>query len=585
MKFLRNFLASILGTLFAFGIVFIMFLILASLASVEETKKVKENSILQLKLEYPLVDYAGNDASDPFAGLFEQQVGLDEILHAIAVAKEDDNIRGISIENSFFMGGLSQAKAVRDALLDFKSSGKFVYAYGDFFFQKDYYVASVADSIFINPVGMVEFKGLSAEVLYLKELQEKSGVKIEVVRHGKYKSAVEPFLADEMSESNREQMQELLGSLWESMLTDIAETRGLSPDELNELASSRAGRMPKQAWAAGLVDGTQYRDEYLALLLDKSGRDADDDLREVNLEDYREIAKKKRLYEGEDEIAVVFAQGEILYAEGGPDMIGQEIMVNTLRKVREDEDIKAVVLRVNSPGGSALVSDIIWREIELTKAVKPVVVSMGDVAASGGYYIACGADKIFAEPTTITGSIGVFGTLPNIHELSDDIGINAEQVYTNPDAADYSVFEPLSEQYRELVREDVEHIYETFLHRVSEGRGLPVTVVDSLAQGRVWSGTAAQEAGLVDEVGGLDEALAAAAELAGVDGFDLKKYPKYKSGFTRLMEDLGGAEGKHLESALKQELGPEIYGVLRELRTGKKSAGVQARLPFTLSIR
>lgn len=585
MKFLRNFLASILGTLFAFGIIFVMFLIFASLASVEEPSRVKENSVLQLQMEYPLVDYAGNDASDPFAGLFEQRVGLDEVLHAIAVAKDDDDIRGISIENNFFMGGLSQAKAVRDALLDFKASGKFIYAYGDFFFQKDYYLSSVADSVFINPVGMVEFKGLAAEVLYMKELQEKSGVKIEVVRHGKYKSAVEPFLSDEMSASNREQIQELLGSLWGSMLDDIAMSRKLERETLDEIASSRSGRMPAQALQAGLVDGLSYRDEYKALLLEASGRDADDDLHGVTLDDYREVAKKKRLYKGDDEVALLFAQGEILYAEGGPDMIGQEIMVNTIRKIREDEDIKAVVLRVNSPGGSALVSDIIWREIELTKAVKPVVVSMGDVAASGGYYIACGADRIFAEPTTITGSIGVFGTLPNIHELADDIGVNAEQVYTNPEAADYSIFEPLSEQYREVVRAEVENIYETFLQRVAEGRSMPISKVDSLAQGRVWSGIDAQRAGLVDEIGGLDEAVAAAAELAEMETYKLKKFPRYKSNFTRLMEDLGAAESKQLEQTLKNELGPDLYGILKELRTSNDQPGVKARLPFTLNIR
>ncbi|MDC6350051.1 signal peptide peptidase SppA [Zeaxanthinibacter sp. PT1] len=585
MNFLRNLLASILGTLMALGIIFVMFLILVSLASAEDAVTVKKDSVLELNLEYPISDYTGNDAADPFAGLFEQNMGLDEIIHAIQVAADDDKIKGISIRSNMLMAGLSQIKAMRDALEDFKESGKFVYAYGDFYMQPDYYLASVADSVFLNPVGMMDFRGLSAEVLYLKSLQEKSGVKIEVIRHGKYKSAVEPFMSDNMSESNRQQLEELLGSLWSEMVDDIARSRQLDVTALNTIADTLGARMPEYAIANGMIDGTRYYDEYEAMLKGETGTDIDDDQNYVSMADYMEDAKKKKIYKGEDEVAVIFAQGEIFYGEGGPDIIGQEIMTEALVKAREDDDIKAVVLRVNSPGGSALVSDIIWREVELTKAVKPVVVSMGNVAASGGYYIAAGADEIFAEPTTITGSIGVFGTVPNISELAEDIGINAEQVGTNKNSVEYSLFEPMTDDFREVVQESIEEVYQTFLSRVAAGRNMSMAQVDSLAQGRVWSGVDAERLGLVDALGGLDMAINRAAELAELTEFSVKKYPKFKSGFARLMEDLGGAESRITEAALKAEIGEELYGILQEVRRAGRTKGVQARLPYSLNIK
>ncbi|MDP2525572.1 MAG: signal peptide peptidase SppA [Maribacter dokdonensis] len=586
MKFLRNFLASILGSLFAFGILFVMFLIFVSLvSSSEDAVAVKDNSILELQLQRPISDYTGSNELDPFAGIFEESQGLDEIIHAIEVAKNDDRIKGISINNNFIIAGLAQTQAIRRSLEDFKAEGKFIYAYADFFMQRDYYLASVADSVFINPVGVLDFKGLSTEVLYYKELQEKSGVKMEVIRHGKYKSAVEPYLENNMSEANRSQLTALLQSLWNSMVTDIAETRSISESDLNVIADTLGGRTPNFAKLSGLVDDVVFYDQYENKLANALELKKDEKINYSSLDDYVKYSNKKTLKTGDDKIAVVFAQGEIFYGEGGPNIIGQGIINEALIKAREDDKVKAIVLRVNSPGGSALTSDIIWREVELAKKVKPVIVSMGNVAASGGYYIAAGANKIFAEPTTITGSIGVFGTVPNLTELADNVGINAEQVGTNKNAVEYSLFEPMQESFKNQVQESIEETYETFLQRVSQGRGMTMAQVDSVAQGRVWSGTEALEIGLVDELGNLDDAISAAAEMAEIDTYGVKKFPKYKSGFERFMEDLEGASVKIKENLLKDEIGEEAYQVLKELQSFKKQSGVQARMPFALDIK
>ncbi|MFV1448063.1 signal peptide peptidase SppA [Maribacter sp. HS] len=586
MKFLRNFLASILGSLFAFGILFVMFLIFVSLvSSSEDAVAVKDNSILELQLQRPISDYTGSNELDPFAGIFEESQGLDEIIHAIEVAKNDDRIKGISINNNFIIAGLAQTQAIRRSLEDFKAEGKFIYAYADFFMQRDYYLASVADSVFINPVGVLDFKGLSTEVLYYKELQEKSGVKMEVIRHGKYKSAVEPYLENNMSEANRSQLTALLQSLWNSMVTDISETRSISESDLNVIADTLGGRTPNFAKLSGLVDDVVFYDQYENKLANALELKKDEKINYSSLDDYVKYSNKKTLKSGDDKIAVVFAQGEIFYGEGGPNIIGQGIINEALIKAREDDKVKAIVLRVNSPGGSALTSDIIWREVELAKKVKPVIVSMGNVAASGGYYIAAGANKIFAEPTTITGSIGVFGTVPNLTELADNVGINAEQVGTNKNAVEYSLFEPMQESFKNQVQESIEETYETFLQRVSQGRGMTMAQVDSVAQGRVWSGTEALEIGLVDELGNLDDAISAAAEMAEIDTYGVKKFPKYKSGFERFMEDLEGASVKIKENLLKDEIGEEAYQVLKELQSFKKQSGVQARMPFALDIK
>lgn len=587
MKFLRNLLAAIIGTLIAFGIVFVMFFVFVSLiGNSEDSISIKKNSVLELQLQQPISDYVGDNTFDAFTGgLFQQAQGLDEILHAITVAKDDDDITGISLNNNFILAGLAQTQAIRKALKEFKKSGKFVYAYADFYAQKDYYLASIADSVFMNPVGVLDFKGLSSEVLFFKDFQEKTGIKLEVIRHGKYKSAVEPFIANEMSEANRTQIKELIGSLWNSMVGDISDARNIVPHDLNVIADTLGGRTPEYALQSALIDGVVFYDQYEDKLKRAVDPVLDEDLNVVTLAEYVIRSNKKIINTGADKIGVVFAQGEILYGEGGPDIIGQGIITEAIRDARDDKNIKAIVLRVNSPGGSALTSDIIWREVELAKAKKPVVVSMGNVAASGGYYIAAGADKIFAEPTTITGSIGVFGAVPNLTGLAKDIGINAEQVGTNKNSVEYSLFEPMTDDFRNLVQNGIESTYDTFLKRVSQGRNISMATADSLAQGRVWSGVDAQRIGLVDTLGNLEDAIAEAAQMAKLKEYGIKKFPKYKTGFERLMEDLGGAGAKAKQDFIEQEIGIEAYSVLKQVKAAMEQKGIQARMPFVLHIK
>lgn len=585
MKFLRNLLAAILGCLIAFGIFFFMFFIfIALIGSGENDKVIEDETILEFELDKIVFDYNGKDPSDPFASLLEEGIGMDEILHAIAVAKADTRIKGISLKPAFIQTGLAQTQELRRAISDFKTSGKFVYAYGDFYTQKDYYLASAADSIFLNPQGVMEYKGLASEILYLKELQEKTGIKMEVVRHGKYKSAVEPFLSNEMSEENRSQISELLFSLWEVMNTEIATSRNKKTEELNLVADTLGARLPKMAVATGLVDALQYLDEYDNLLKSKLGLGADAEIPIVSIKDYSKAVRGRNTKTGKDKIAIIYAQGEILYGEGDRSFIGQGNLTKALRKARTDKDIKAVVMRVNSPGGSSMVSDMIWREVELTKATKPVVVSFGNVAASGGYYIAAAANKIFAEPTTITGSIGVFGTIPNFHELATNVGINAEQVTTHAQALEYSPFEPMQEAFRMQILESIEQTYDTFLGRVAEGRNMTKSAVDSIAQGRVWSGVDALNNGLIDELGSLDDAIKAAANLAQIENYGIRKYPKFKSELSRMLEDLGGAKAMIRDEIIKEELGDLLYQSLKSLKPSAKPDYIQAKMPFEIQI-
>ena len=586
MNFLRNFLASILGSLVAFAIIMGMFFIfLILMGNAEDGVVVKKNSILEIGFTMPILDYVGKDEADPFAGLWASEIGLDEIIHAIKVAKEDGDIEGISITTSFLQAGMAQTREIREALLDFKASGKFIMAHSDFYSQKDYYLASVADEVYVNPVGALDFKGLATEVLYYKDLQEKTGIKMEVIRHGKYKSAVEPFLSNTMSEENRTQLKELLTSIWNVMLDDVSASRKISRPDLNTIADTLGGRTPKLAVASGLLDGTLHFDQYEGLLKEKVGVGEDEELNYVSLMDYVQKSNRQKIQTGTDKVAVIYAQGEIFFGEGGKDQIGQGLIVDALQKATKNENVKAIVFRVDSPGGSALVSDIIWREMQLAKKVKPVVVSFGNVAASGGYYIGVGGDKIFAEPTTITGSIGVFGTIPNINELAKNVVINAEQVGTNKNSVDYSLFEPMSDSFRKVVLESIEETYGTFLERVAQGRNMTVAQVDSLAQGRVWSGVDAKANGLVDELGNLDDAIAAAAEMAGLESYGIRQYPKYKTDFERFMEDLGGMKAKIGQEMIQEEIGTEAYQMLKEFKDLSKQEGIQAKMPYSLNIK
>ncbi len=587
MKFLRNLLASILGTLVAFGICFFMILLLAALAGTEDKGVyVPNNAVLELRLNEPIKDYGGKYSFRDLDFSFEKYNGLNNIIDAIAYAKTDNKIKGISINTNFIIAGYAQIQALRRALEDFKTSGKFVYAYGDLLLQKDYYLASVADSVFLNPVGQLDFRGLSSEVLYFKDFQEKSGVKMEVVRHGKYKSAVEPYLENTMSDENREQISELLLSIWEAITNDIAKSRNIATQKLNEIADNLSARTPVLAKNNQLIDAVAYLDEYEDRLKEALHQSTNKDLNYIGIEKYAEYAAKKKRFRSKNKIAVLYAQGEILYGMGGDQIIGQDLMIKAIRDAGNDNNVKAIVLRVDSPGGAAIVADIIWRELEIAKQSKPVVVSMGNVAASGGYYIAAGAHKIYAEPTTVTGSIGVFSTIPNIEGLANKLGINAEQVATHKQAVGYSLFEPMSDDFRNYIEEGNEDTYTTFLERVASGRNIPVDSVHAIAQGRVWSGAHAKKIGLVDELGGLEDAIQEAANLANVENFTIVNYPEYETSIEEFLERLSGFPIiSTKKDKLINEIGHEAYMLLQQLKLMTQQKGVQARLPYTLNIK
>ncbi len=589
MKFLKNILAAFLGIAIFFGALFLLFIGIAAIFGSGNDSKivVKNDSILKIHLDQPLKDYGGKFEFVDFGQAYQEYNGLSSLLYAIEQAKNDPNISAISIESKGANAGLAQLKALRDQLADFKTSGKKVYAYSDYFSQKDYYISSVADHIMMNPVGELEFKGLSSEILYYKKLQEKTGIKMEVIRHGKYKSAVEPFLADKMSDANREQIGALITSIWDNMLEDIATDRQLDNTTLNSIADSLNARNPELAVANKLVDQIGYYDQYTEALLAASGQETDAEPEYITLQEYAtSVGEQKPTHYKKDKVAVVYAQGDIMYTEGDENVIGPKIIIESLKKAREDDKIKAIVLRVNSPGGSALASELIWREVELTKAIKPVIVSMGNLAASGGYYIACNADLIVAEPNTITGSIGVFGAIPNFKKLADNMGINAEQVTTNAQSEGYSPFEPISDSFKNVITESIENIYSTFVQHVADGRGMTFAAVDSIAQGRVWTGTDALKNGLVDELGGLDVAIQRAAEKAAITDYATKEYPVYKKDIKELLSKLGGLPFLDSRATiLKEELGAENYELLQTIKELSQNKGVQVRLPYKIAIK
>ncbi|WP_294820044.1 signal peptide peptidase SppA [uncultured Flavobacterium sp.] len=590
MQFLKNVLSTLVG-LFLFCFLFFMLILLIGVAagsSDKDTVQVKDNSVIELDLSKVTEDYSGSFYNDEYSFLdSEPKEGLTDVLKAIKAAKDDKRIKGISITNNMSLLGIAQLKSLRDQLEDFKTSKKFVVAYADNYSQSDYYLNSVADTIYLNPIGEVDFKGLSSEVMFFKDLQEKTGVKMEVIRHGKYKSAVEPFLANEMSPENREQISSMLNSIWSSVAGDIAKSRKISPDSLNSIAENLNGRTPELAKQHRLVDKIGYEDEYRNGIKKALKLKKDEDYNSVDILDYVSATALDDLFsDAKDDIAIIYAQGEITGGEGGLTNIGEDPMRESFKAALEDDRVKAIVLRVNSPGGSALTSELIWREVELAKKKKPVVVSMGNYAASGGYYIACGANRIFAEPGTITGSIGVFGVLPNFTELSTRVGIHTEQVSTHSNASGYSVFTPLKPTTREVIQQSVENIYTTFVNRVATGRKMSFEQVDAIAQGRVWTGAEALEKGLVDELGGLDDAVKHAAKLAKIKTYRTVDFPEYEIDFEKLFAGLTGMPfAKSKEEFIKEEVGEQNYQMIDRIRRVSQLRGVQAIMPYEINIR
>jgi protease-4 len=583
MNFFKSFLASLLGTFVAMGLVAIFFFMgiaaVATSLNFEQSGStwIKENSVLDLDLNTDVKDRS--PVYNPLEGLSDfdsGMIGMDEIIGSIKKAKEDEKIKGIKLHTGSIGSGWAQAREIRNALEEFKTSGKFIYAYSDYMSQKGYYVSSVADSIFMNPMGMMQLKGLSSEVLYYQDFQNQYGVKMEVIRHGKYKSAVEPYLQDHMSDENRIQIQSLLDAVWETLRDEVAQSRGIAPATLDALADDLVINDSEEALAQGMIDGLVYEDDFENKIKAALKIDSKEDLEGV---DIGEINVQIQEYDKEitDRIAIVYAQGPIFNTEGSEDIIGKDAINKAFDEILESKKIKAVVLRVDSPGGDALTSEIILNASRALKGEKPLVVSMGNVAASGGYYIASLANRIFADPMTITGSIGVLAAFPNIRGMTDKIGINAEQVTTHENAMGYSVFEPISKGFKKSTTSSIEKIYHTFKSRVAEGRSLSMETVEEIAQGRVWSGKDAVEIGLVDTLGGLQEAIAAAAELAELDKYNLVDYPKYEEDFeSMLLGAFSQAQAKLLQHPLEKYTAEFI-----EL---SRLEGIQTRIPYSIKM-
>jgi len=584
MKFLGNVIATVIGIfvfimLFFFGVIFI-----GVVFGGDDSVSVKSDSVIELNLKEIKNDYAGK-YKDPWVSVFSDKkgIGLTDVINAIEAAKTDDNIKGISILNDESSLGLAQYKDLRNALESFKKSGKYIWAYANTYSQKEYYLNSVANTIYLNPAGDLDFKGLSSEIMFFKDFQDKSGIHMEVIRHGKYKSAVEPFLENKMSDANREQITSLLNSIWATVSADISKSRNIPLPKLNEIANGLLARTPEMAKQQHLVDIIAYEDVYHDAIRRVLKVDKDEEYNKISILDYTQNHVTTALADtSSDQIAIIYAQGEIGSGEGDVNTIGEGSMRRSLEEARKNDDVKAIVLRIDSPGGSALTSDLIWREIEITKKVKPVVVSMGNYAASGGYYIACNANKIFAENNTITGSIGVFGILPNFSPLANKLGINSEQVKTHENSANYSPFLPVDEKFKAFTLEGVEKIYNTFVSHVAEGRHMTFAQVDSIAQGRVWSGTEALKIGLVDKIGGLNDAIAEAAKIAKVKKYSTQNYPEYEKTLNDLLGNLPFAKSK--EAFIKEEIGEENYLLIEQVKKLQKQKGVQAILPYGINI-
>ncbi|MGB0886976.1 MAG: signal peptide peptidase SppA [Vicingaceae bacterium] len=594
-QFFKFMFASMIGTFITIMIASIlcMFIFFAMLGGVisEATEgktnkiaKVEKNSILQLKLNKPITDRTSENPFENFdLNTMESKngVGLDKMLRAIEKAKTDDKIKGIYLDLSFIPAGMATLEELRAALIDFKTSKKWIVSYSEVYTQGSYYIASAADKIYVNPAGIVEHRGLATELMFFKNALEKLDVEMQIIRHGKFKSAVEPFMLEKMSDANREQMQLLLNTAWNSMTKKVAKSRGISVDKLNELADNMTIQNAKIAKKEGLVDELYYKDELLAELRKRLDIENDDEINAISLAKYAKTIKKKKGKKAHNQIAVVYAAGEINSGKSQNGSMGSETISKAIREARLDSNIKAIVLRVNSPGGSALASDVMWREVVLAKKAKPVIVSMGNVAASGGYYIACAADKIVADEKTITGSIGVFGVIPNAKGLMNNkLGITFDRAQTNKHAGLMSVFKPLTGEEKDIIQIGVEKIYDDFITKVAEGRGMTKEEVDAIGQGRVWMGKDALNIGLVDEIGGMDRAIEIAKEHAKLDDYEMVSYPKLKDPFEELMEELSlNIEARILNNALGNE--QKYY---KKLQNVTQQSGVMARMAFDIDI-
>lgn len=591
MKFSKVLLAAFLGTLIALVINFfvkvgVVSAMISGMSSDSETSTVvKPNSVLYMKLNYEITDRTVDNPFGSFNFSSQEMLessGLNEILRNIEHAKTDNNIKGIYLELSSTATSIATLQELRSKLAEFKESGKFIVCYGESYSQAVYYLATVADQIWLNPEGVIDFHGMSSQIMFYKHLLDKLDVKMQIVRgpNNRFKSAVEPYFLDKMSEANREQMEKLLGTLWGEILKGISESRGVSVEQLNQIADNlELMTDAKKALSYGLVDQLYYKDQVLAELKNLTG--SKDKINAVNNANYASSYKEKN--NSKNEVAVIYATGQIFDGKGSDDNIYSDDLSKVIRKAREDKDVKAIVLRVNSPGGSAVASAIIGRELDLTKEVKPIIVSMGNYAASGGYWISAKADYIFADPTTLTGSIGVFGTFPNMQGFfNNKLGLTFDVAKTNENADFGSVAQPLTDYQYTMLQKNVVKTYDDFTNRVAEGRGMTQSYVDSIGQGRVWAGADAIELGLVDQLGDMEDAIAYAAAKAGLgEDYKVTELPKEKDFFTRIMESMSGTN--ELDAALRQKMGV-YYQYFEGLENLQKNTGIQARMPFDMII-
>ena len=582
-QFLKFTLAAAAGLMLGVFSIIIIFSILAASGDSKEVQLDKPY-VLRLELNGEIQDRVEDMPFDlsEITGQDVNILGLNDILANIKKAKTDENIKGIYIEIGMISAGFATREEIRNALLDFKESGKFITTYSEIYTQGSYYLASVADYICMYPEGGMELRGLNSTIPFFTNALKKMGIEPQVIRHGKFKSAVEPFMLTEMSDENREQIETYMGSIWEHFLKNVASDRELTRDRLNEMAENLEIQTTEDAVRLGLVDSLFYRDQFQNHLANLMEQENYDDINFVSLKKYNKVKNENaRDKFKKEKVAVIYAQGEIQSGEGSETVIGSERISKAIRKARKDEKVKAIVLRVNSPGGSALASDVIWREMKLANEEKPVVVSMGDVAASGGYYIACASDKIYASPNTITGSIGVFGIMPNIEELmTDKIGITFDNVKTNKFADLGSVNRPLTQEEYDIIQKGVVDVYNTFTSKVAEGRDMSQENVDDIGQGRVWSGTNAMDINLIDEYGGLEAAVAGAAELAELEDYRIYELPEQKDPFQELLEQL---EEDMQTSWIKYQLGDQ-YKYYKTIQDIKHLKGVQARMPYQFVI-
>ena len=581
-NFVKYVLATVTGLVITIGLVVLLFLGIFSSMSQKKEVKIKDESVLHLKLNYSLKDRTEDDIMDIIGALqygMDKPVGLIALMNQIDHASTDPKIEGIFMDLTMIDAGYAKLTELRNAIIRFKESGKFVIAYSDLYVNSTYYLASAADKVYLNPKGTFLFNGMIADVMFIRGAMEKLGIEMQPIKRGKYKGAVEPFILDSLSTSNREQIDAYLNSIYNEFIKGIAEQRGIPFEELDHISDEMLVKLPIEAKKYNLVDDLLYRDEVYAVMNEHLEKETEDKINFVNPGKYASSIKKAG---ADGKIAVVFAEGGIVDGKGENDEIGAETFAAALRDIRLDDDIKAVVLRINSGGGSALASEIIWREAELLRKVKPLIVSMGDYAASGGYYIACMADSIFALPNTITGSIGVFGLYPNLEKLLENIGVNVDYVGTGNRSDFGRVDRPLSEADFAVIDTLVGSVYQGFLERVAEGRSMSLMAADSLGQGRVWTGEMAKSNGLIDEFGGFDNAVKAAAFKANIETYNLVAYPKRSNPLSEILSFIDADQAK--ADFLRSELG-DSYRYYELIKIATNLKGVQALMPFTIVVK